>query len=487
MVCRPYCFLLILLLFTACGTSSRKTTSVPEGTPPNVLFIISDDLSAEALSAYGNRQCQTPNIDRLASRGIRFTRAYCQYPVCGPSRAALMAGKYPSKMGIMGNGDSDKINEALGSHPSLPEYFKQNGYQTIRLSKIYHMRVPGDITAGVDGPDHAASWSARFNFQGQEWMTEGEHKHLSNEKLQFKPDIHYNLGFGSAFYVVKGKGKGEDQPDYRAASKAVEILEAHRPGTDPPLFLAVGLIRPHVPLVAPASDYTAFPPGEINLPPKVANDQRDIPALGQHRTSESFGIETESSQQEVLAAYYASVSFMDQQVGRLLDALEATGLKENTIVVFTSDHGYHLGEHDFWQKWSLHEESARIPLVMAGPGIGFSETEALTEQIDLYPTLASLAGLPVPDQVQGKSLAPLLRDPAASVREAAFCVTGKGAMIRTREWAYLEYQDGTYELYHMSEDPHQYNNLAQIPNYREQRAEMAQLLKEKQASVLVEP
>lgn len=475
---------LFLLFLASCGPQQQQTAKDQR---PNILFIISDDLSAEALGAYGNQQCLTPNIDRLASRGIRFTRAYCQYPVCGPSRAALMAGRYPQQLGIMGNGQSNRIDEALGTHPSMAEHFKLNGYRSTRLSKIFHMRVPGDITAGVDGPDHAESWSEKHNFQGPEWMTEGEHKHLSQEKLQFKSDVHYNLGFGSAFYVVKGEGDGSEQPDYRATSKAVEILQKHRDGVDSPFFLAVGYVRPHVPLVAPASEYAPYPPDRIDLPQKVANDQTDIPDLGIPRTSTHFGIENTDSQQEVLSAYYASVSFMDRQVGRLLDALDEQDLNDNTIVVFTSDHGYHLGEHDFWQKMSLHEESTRIPLIIAGPDIDFSQTDALAEQIDIYPTLSALAGLSIPEQVQGKSLLPVIKDQRAAVREAAYCVTQKGAMLRTDDWAYLEYEDGSTELYDMKKDRAQFNNLAEVPYYEAKRVEMARRMQQKKAIIQSKP
>ena len=193
---------------------------------PNVLFIISDDLAAGALACYGNEQCSTPHIDRLAAAGTRFTRAYCQFPVCGPSRAALMSGLYPPTIGMRGNGDSRRFTEVLGERPSMTQHFRNNGYYTARVSKIYHMRVPGDITAGVDGPDHAASWTERFNCQGPEWMTEGEHEHLTNEKLNRDPHKHYGLGFGGAFYVVRGASDGAEQPDTQAATKAIELLEA---------------------------------------------------------------------------------------------------------------------------------------------------------------------------------------------------------------------------------------------------------------------
>ena len=385
-------------------------TGLTANAAPNVLFIISDDLSAESLSCYGNKQCQTPNIDRLAKRGIQFNRAYCQYPVCGPSRASLMSGMYPQAIGVTGNGSSSKFTQNLGSRPSMSQHFKNNGYYTARVSKIYHMRVPGDITAGVDGPDHAASWTERFNCKAPEWMSKGEHEHLTKEKLNKDPDKHYGLGFGTAFYVVKGSTDGAEQADMMAADKAVELLGKHK---DKPFFLAVGLVRPHVPLVAPAGFYEPYPPKKMELPLKIKGDWDDIPKAGISKSSKSSGLDGHiDKQQRVLSAYYASVAFMDAQVGRILDALEKNGLAENTIVVFTADHGYHLGEHDFWQKLSLHEESTRIPMIFAGPGIKPSKTDSLAQQIDFYPTFAELAGLDIPKHIQGKSLAGVIKDPS---------------------------------------------------------------------------
>ncbi|MDB4679993.1 sulfatase-like hydrolase/transferase, partial [Planctomycetaceae bacterium] len=167
-----------LVLFFITGLASSAADR------PNILFIISDDLSAEALSCYGNQQCQTPHIDSLAKQGMKFTRAYCQFPVCGPSRAALMSGMYPQAVGVTGNGSSENFTKRMGNRPSMTQLFKENGWYSARVSKIYHMRVPGDITKGVDGPDHAASWSERFNAHAPEWMSKGGHTHLTNEKLR---------------------------------------------------------------------------------------------------------------------------------------------------------------------------------------------------------------------------------------------------------------------------------------------------------------
>lgn len=440
---------------------------------PNVLFIIADDLTANALACYGNEQVLTPNIDRLANSGVQFERAYCQYPVCGPSRAAMMSGMYPQQIGVVGNGSSGKFTEVLGNRPSMSEHFKRNGYYSARVSKIYHMRVPGDITAGVDGPDHTASWTERFNCQAPEWYTDGVHEHLTNEKLNFDRDKHYNLGFGGAFYVVQGSSNGVEQADSKAADKAIELLRRHKEG---PFFLAVGLVRPHVPLVAPGSFFESYRVKDMELPKNASDDQADIPKAGISKNTKSSGLEDSKKRQKVLSAYYASVSFMDAQVGRVLDELKALGLQKNTIVVFKSDHGYHLGEHDFWQKMSLHEESVRIPLIIRAPGFKPTKTDAFAEQIDLYPTLSELAGLPIPKHCRGVSLVPTMKDPEKRVREYAYTFRRNAHLIRTDQWAYISYDKGGEEVYDMRADPRQFINLANDPEYSETKKLLAQQL-----------
>jgi len=450
-------------------------------TKPNVLFLISDDLSAEALACYGNAQCATPNIDRLARRGVRFSRAYCQYPVCAPSRAAIMSGMYPQAIGVDGNGGARKFDENLGERPSMGEHFKGAGYFSARVSKIYHMRVPGDITAGVDGPDHADSWDERYNCQGPEWATPGLHAMLSNETLNPVPDKHYNLGFGTAFYSVRARADGPRQPDAQAADKAIELLRAHQ---GEPFFLAVGFVRPHVPLVSPAEFYAPYRTADLSLPDTQAADWDDIPKPGiSGYNSAARGLDVADRKREVLQAYYAAVTFMDAQVGRVLDELDDLGLADDTIVVFASDHGFHLGEHDFWQKLSLHEESARIPMIFAGPGIEPGESGALVEQIDLYPTLASLTGLGIPDHCQGQDLSSVLQRDEESVREAAYCLKGGAHLLRTKDFAYIEYQQGEVELYDMRSDPQQFTNLAEVASYAETRAALAEALRRKLAEI----
>jgi iduronate 2-sulfatase len=446
------------LLLVLCGGLAAQDAAPTRR--PNVLFLVADDLCAGVLGCYGGRDAHTPNLDRLAARGVRFDRAYCQFPVCGPSRAATMSGMYPASLGVLGNGGAHRIVELLGDRPSLPQWFRQQGWFSARVSKIYHMRVPGDITAGVDGPDHPASWELAVNCKAPEWYTEGEAENLaSGGRLRFEREKHYGLGFGTAFYVVKGASDGAEQADHQAATEAIRILEARRDDARP-FFLAVGFVRPHVPLVAPEEWFERHDPAAVALPQRVAGDLDDIPKAGMSLNSRRLKIEGDDDRQrEIIAAYRAATSFMDAQVGRVLDVLEELDLADDTLVVFSSDHGYHLGEHGFWQKLSLHEESARIPLLLAGPGVPSGASRSgLAQQIDLYPTLTELAGLEVPAHVEGRSLLPLLRDPDAVVHEAVFSRNGKGRLVRTARWALLQWQDGTAELYDMRDDPQQYVN-----------------------------
>ena len=458
----PLYWLLLLFIPTISTNAAERK--------PNVLFIISDDLGSQALGCYGNPQCQTPNIDALAEQGMRFTRTYTQYPVCGPSRAALMSGLYAQVIGVTSNGASSRFTKNLGDRPSMSQHFQDHGYYTARVSKIYHMRVPGDITAGVDGPDHAASWTERFNCQAPEQWTLGKHEHLTNEKLKPDPDreIHYRLGYGGAFYVVRGASDGAEQADHKAAAKAVEILE-QRATDKKPFFLAVGLVRPHVPLVAPESFFESYSAKQIDLPSQRENDWNDIPKPGISKNSIGSGLTTPLDKQKVLEAYYASMSYMDAQVGKVIRAVDRLGLRDDTIIVFTADHGYHLGEHEFWQKMSLHEESTRIPLIIHVPGKNAGQTPALSQQIDIYPTLAELCGLPIPEHVQGKSLVAAMDDPSHVVHDAVYCLRGRNDhLLRTDKWAYVRYGNGDVELYDMHSDPHQFTNLAQSRNdYRE--------------------
>ena len=426
---------------------------------PNVLFIISDDLTATALSCYGNTVCKTPNIDRLASQGTRFTKAYCQGTYCGPSRASFMSGYYPHAIKMLGYGSP---RPAIGERATWAQHFKNNGYHTARVSKIFHMGVPGGIEKGTDGADDPASWTERFNSAGPEWKAPGDGETLENNADGRKPGP---VG-GNTFVVVEADGNDLVHSDGKTAAKAVELIKQNR---DKPFFLGVGFVRPHVPFVAPRKDYNDFLPySRMQLPPKLKDDWADIPKAGiNYKTSKNMKMDLRR-QKKAVGGYYASVAFMDRMVGQVLNGLKEAGLEDNTIVIFTSDHGYHLGEHDFWAKVSLHDESAAVPLIIRMPGKKPAVCHSLVELLDLYPTLSNLCGLEVPKHLQGKDISKMMTDPAKEVRSAAFSVNGKGFLLREQDWAYIAYGkngQGDEELFDMKQDPKQFTNLAKDPKH----------------------
>jgi len=448
---RLLCSLFIWLVTLSC-TSEKKA--------PNILFIIADDLTATAISAYEQQVSQTPHIDQLASEGIQFTRAYSQYPVCGPSRASLMSGYYPSATKTYGYVSGRK---PIGPQRQMwAQLFKDHGYYTARVSKIFHMGVPIDIETGSNGQDDEATWTERFNSQGPEWKAEGE-----AELVQGNPDGRIERKGGNVMTIVKATGGDVIHSDGKTAEKAIELLAKHK---NDPFFLAVGFVRPHVPFVAPSAYFDPYPPTSINLPTKVKNDWDDIPKRGINYVTSVNGQMSLVQQQKAISGYYAAVNYMDTQVGKVLNALKQEGLEDNTIVIFTSDHGFHLGEHDFWMKVSLHEESVRVPLIIKVPGNKPAISTSLVELIDLYPTIAELAGLSVSPHIQGKSLVQTLHDPTFKVRDTAFSVSlgGKAFLLRTANWAYIQYAEDAssgQELYDMTQDPKQFHNLAIDPAY----------------------
>ncbi|WP_417392216.1 sulfatase [Gimesia sp.] len=432
--------------------------------PYNVLFIISDDLTATALSCYGNQVCQTPHIDSIAARGTRFTHAYCQATYCGPSRASFMSGYYPHATKAFGYVSPRSY---IGDRPTWAQHFKNQGYYSARVSKIYHMGVPGDIEKGNDGTDDPASWTERFNSPGPEWAAPGKGETLENNPDGKKPAVG-----GNTFVVVEADGGDLVHSDGKTARKAVELIEKHK---EEPFFLGVGFVRPHVPFVAPATYFPPFLPYSRHmLPEKVDGDWDDIPQLGiNYKTSLNMKMDVRR-QKKAVGGYLASVAYMDAQVGKVLEAVKRSGLEDRTIVIFTSDHGYHLGEHDFWAKVSLHEESAAVPLIISVPGKQPAVCDSMVELLDLYPTISSLCGLKIPTGIQGKDLSPLLDDPGQRVRDTAFSVDprnkgNRGFLLRDERWAYIQYKEdasGGIELYDMQKDPRQFTNLAERPENR---------------------
>ena len=426
----------------------------------NVLFIISDDLTSTALSCYGNKVCKTPNIDRLAERGTRFTRAYCQGTYCGPSRASFMSGYYPHATGVLGY---KSPRSKIGDRATWSQHFKNNGYYAARVSKIFHMGVPIGIEQGSNGADDEASWTERFNSKGPEWKAQGE-----GETLQNNPDGKKPAVGGNTFVVVEADGDDLVHSDGKTAKKAVELIHLHK---DKPFWLGVGFVRPHVPFVAPRSYYRPFKPySKMVLPLKIEGDWDDIPKPGiNYCTSQNMKMDIRR-QKKSIGGYYASVAYMDAQVGKVISALDEAGLRDKTIIIFTSDHGFHLGEHDFWAKVSLLDESSQVPLIISVPGKKPAVCHSLTELVDLYPTISSLCDLPRQPHLQGKNISIMLDDPKHTVREAAFSVAPfrQGFLLRENDWAYIQYGEDAskgIELFDVRKDPKQYTNLAKDPAY----------------------
>tara|TARA_R110002012_G_scaffold72706_7_gene185565 strand:- start:13361 stop:14839 length:1479 start_codon:yes stop_codon:yes gene_type:complete len=475
---RKWLFCLFMLCFFLGQSQQGKPSKKNKSNKPNVLFIIADDLTATAVSSYENKMSHTPNIDNLAAEGTKYTRAYTQYPVCGPSRASLMFGYYPNATTTYGYVSG---RENVGpSRKSLTQLFKDNGYYTARVSKIYHMGVPIDIETGSNGQDDEASWTERFNSQGPEWTAEGEAELVQNNPYGLKP----RKG-GNVMTIVKADGDDLAHSDGKTAEKAVELIKQHK---NNPFFLAVGLVRPHVPFVAPSKYFEPYPHEQMVLPPKVENDWDDIPARGINYVTSVNGEMSEEQEKKAVAGYYASVAYMDAQVGKILKTLKEEGLEDNTIVVFTSDHGFHLGEHRFWMKVSLHEESVRVPLIIKVPGKAPAVCNSFSELLDLYPTLADLAGIEASKGLQGKSLVKTLNNPQVEVRDFAFSVSqgGKSFLVRNHKWAYIQYDEDAgagMELFDMEYDAKQYNNLAHNPAYDDVVQEMQLKLTEKLKSI----
>lgn len=437
----------------------------------NVLLVMADDL-ATTLGCYDFPAAQTPRLDALARQGLLCTRAYCQFPHCNPSRASLLSGLRPGTTRVTNN--EDNLYQNVPGVLTLPHYFRQQGYATARCGKIFHLGVP----SGEESMDDPAAW---------EFGT------------PFVSELPYPPKRATAVTIKTGKGRGlgwqeipgddEQLCDGRFARTAVEWLQRRDPAR--PFFLAVGFHRPHLPLVAPAAYFDRIPFESIGLPEAPADDEADIPLPARNGAVPGYALTASPEQRRAaIRAYLACVSYVDAQVGRLLDALERLGVAERTLVVFTSDHGWHLGEHGLWHKRSLFEESARVPLVIYLPGARANgqSTASLVELLDLYPTLVDLCGLPPRGDLPGVSLRPLLDDPRVTLHEAAFTEARRGPQaehwgrsVRTARWRCTEWDQGRsgLELYDHESDPREYTNLADDPRHAETLSRLRALLAER--------
>ena len=446
-------------------------------TRPNILFIMADDLGPY-VGCY-DQPVKTPNIDALAARGMRFERNYCQYPLCGPSRCSLMAGLRPDTTGVLGNGLP--VRHKLKDVVTLPQFFRQHGYFAARVGKIYHLDIPGGV--GTSGPDDPPSWDYTFNPKGNEFPSDDD-----GEKVNPNPKD------GQSFRYNMLKGDGHDQADYQSATEAIRLLNEHKDG---PFFLAVGFIRPHVPEVAPKTYFDLYPLNEIKPLPGSEQDQSMLPRGAIQHSRPDLGM-TPQQCLESIRAYHATTSFMDAQVGRVLEELSRltstssveSRLSAQTIVIFLGDHGYLLGQHREWQKMTLFDNTCKVPLIISVPGMKPGVTSALSESIDLYPTLCALAGFTGPKELQGVSLVPVLKDPKASVQSAAYTQVQRparkveGRSVRTERWRYTQWKgegDGA-ELYDELNDPAELTNLERDPAHADIVAKMREIIVEPAAT-----
>lgn len=438
--------------------------------PPNVLFIAVDDMNND-LGCYGHPFVKSPNIDRLATRGVRFDKAYCQLPWCSPSRASLMTGLRPDTTRVMDL--NYHFREGLPNVVTLPQAFRQAGYYAARVGKIYHYGNPGDI--GTSGLDDPASWQEVVNPAGRDKTA------LERDILIMKP----SKGLGSSMSLLADKaGTDEEHTDGKVATEAIKLLEANK---DRPFFLAVGFYKPHCPWVAPQKWFDLYKLKDEVLPPLTPEWKKTVPAAALASTNPwPYKGVTPDEARQCRLAYHATISFVDAQIGRVVDALDRLHLADNTIIVFWSDHGYHLGEHGLWMKQSCFEESTRVPLVIVAPRLSAGKPSPRTvELVDLYPTLTDLAGIAAPPGLQGVSLRPLLVDPVAPWNRAAHSQVTRGGLnglpgytVRTERWRYTEWDGGAagQELYDHLVDPQELQNLAGQPPH-------ASTLKELQALI----
>jgi len=435
----------------------------------NVLFISVDDMNND-LSCYGHPLVKSPNIDRLASKGIAFANAYCQFPLSSPSRSSVLTGLYPDRTRVFNL--TYHFRQDLPDVITLPQMFTENGYFAARVGKIYHYGNPGDI--GTNGLDDKASWTERINPAGRDKTS------LEDDVINYTPKR--GLGSSMSFYSDE-EGTDYEHTDGKVATETIKLLEKHK---DEPFFIAAGFYKPHCPWITPDEYFDLYNLNQMSLP-EISNETKKLYpelALASTRPWPYFGI-TPDQARECILAYYASISFVDAQIGRLLNALDSLELADNTIVVFWSDHGYHLGEHGLWFKQSCFEESAKSPFIIYVPGLRKAGQicRRTVELVDIYPTLADLTELEPPADLDGFSLTPLLKDPEAKWEHPAYTQVQRGNTpghsVRTEGWRYTEWGFGEMgaELYDEKTDPQELNNLAGDPKYADIAKEMKALLK----------
>ena len=423
---------------------------------PNVLFIAIDDLNDWTGFLKGHPGAKTPNLDRLAQRGMTFSRAYCSAPACNPSRASLMCGIRPSTSGVYQN--SQPWRPVMKDAVTLTQHFMANGYEAVGCGKIFH-----------GGFDDKASWHDYYHPKGD---AQPEKKPLNG----IPNTAHFDWGPLDA--------PDEAMADYKIVDYGIEYLgKSH----EKPFFLAVGLHKPHLPWYAPQKYFDAFPLSGIELPKVTDNDLADVPLPGVRMArpdGDHAKVLKHDQWKKAVQGYLATTSFCDAQIGRLLKAFENSPYAENTIVVLWGDHGWHLGEKEHWRKFALWEEATRVPLIISAPGkiAAGSVCERPVTLLDLYPTLAEYCGLPARSELEGASLVPLLKDPKAAWERPALTTHGKdNHALRSERWRYIRYADGTEELYDHQADPQEWTNLASQTEYASIKQELAAWLPKQNA------
>ncbi len=443
------------VMLGAVSCAPIEKTRVASATPAaagrmNVLLIMADDLRVG--SAFDSGEVRMPNVAALAARGVRFDEAQCQFPLCGPSRASLLTGRRPATTEVY-----DLTTNIRGPAPNvvtMPQHFRQNGYFTARIGKLYHQGVPGMIglPANEDLHDDPASWNVALAPIGADKEAEWDGRITNPNSLPY--------GIAMAYF---GDPSGKPHTDELIATKTIDMIKAHK---DKPFFIAAGFYRPHVPEVMPKQYWDQYP--NIGWKPETRSNDDGVKRPPEPPYANGI---SDQQKHDFVRGYYGSVAFMDAQVGRILKGLEESGVADNTIVVFTSDHGFNLGEHGHWQKMSFWRQSTRVPLVIyvpkaKGNGKAFAKP---VELVDLYPTLAEAAGLPPAVGLEGHSLRAVIDNPTtAKWNHPAQTQMTTGKSVRFESWRYSEWGakgvDGA-ELYDLKTDPGEYRNLAALPKY----------------------
>ena len=448
--------LLLFVLVFGC----KKSNTIDKNQKLNVLFIIADDLNCD-LGSYGHPQVISPNIDRLAKNGTLFGNVHNQYPLCGPSRASFMTGMYTDQTQMTNN--NVLLRTTVPDVITMGQRFRQQGYRSVRIGKIYHFDNPSSI--GTSSADDIYTWDQTINPYGRDKIEE------------YKINTLIPRQYGGTLSWLAADGTDEEQTDGIGATEAIEQLESFSK-TGQNFFLAVGMYRPHTPFVAPKKYFDMYDRNSIEIPYNGSNDEylKTIPKTAANSIrlkKNQIKLNLKSNKklaQEIKEAYFATTTFVDAQIGRILKKLKQTGLDKNTIVVFTSDHGYHLGEHGHWQKQTLFDNSTRVPLIFSGPGIESNVRieNSPVELIDIYPTLMDLTGIESPDHVVGKSLKPVFENNNFKTRNSALTRWRNGYSIKTENFRLTKWGENGelgYELYDHRNDKEELKNLVSNTSY----------------------